>query len=246
MKKLPNSIYSKKQYRLTVLLIIIAFVILFLTSTFFEDTTYYTLILFIELFTLFFLLIKINPFFKLVKAVEKDLSYQKYEELVNKILQENLNEEMRNYVNILHANYTALKDVNKSIEIFETTHPPFIKQYQNFYYVVKGYYFFNKQDFERAKEYISELNNPKLKNVVNMFKLKIEIEQDQNIRPDVEKHFKYDTKNKLVNISNLAFLQEYFYKRDDIEKAKYYAQKIIDYHSDFDTYINLSKEILSR
>ena len=71
----------------------------------------------------------------------------------------------------------------------------------------------------------------------------IKIDNGEIIK-DIEKVYKLDNKEKFKNVVSAYNLMCYYSKQDDQEKAKKYAQMLLDFETDF-TYINnLANQVL--
>ncbi len=246
-KTLPIGYFSKKDY--------VTFIFLFLTTILTVSLVvifYKNIILLITFLTLFIgdifgfiFYAKKSKLRILLEKINKDLSFESFLKYINELenSKDILHFETYNFLKIIKANYYFTYDVDEGLKIFETCLEPTFTNYKNFYDVVLIEYYINKNDSLNAKKaFENNSNNKAIKNS-NFPYVFIAIFSELEI-PNIEIIFPLNNKLKINDCINLNTLMLYYYKRNNLNKAKEMAQKMLDMHSDFKHYNNLAKQIL--
>lgn len=253
-KCLPFNIFSKKELVITYIFFILISISVIGECIFIKGVWLF-IFLFITILAIFILfvvlLLKINPFNNALKAINKDLSFEKFINLISAIQngKDVLHPETDNYLQIIKANYYFVFDSNKGFEIFENTHEPDdkYKSYKDMYCMVKCIYHLNKGDLSSLKDEIKkyeELKNYN-RNFVNQIKFIQEIIFGVNEINNIENIFPAQgNRLRFQNCTNAYYLMNYYYKREKLDNAKKYAELIISMKTDFAEYNNYAQKII--
>jgi hypothetical protein len=170
-----------------------------------------------------------NPLIKLEQLIFNDVKINEYLSELNKLKENNLHSETLNYLCIFEANYMALVNKEKSIELFENVKYPVHKPYIKIYETIELCYLFNKRDQEAFYNKLNEfkLKYPKDKNIV-FYDYLFKIYDKNEVIDNFEKLNDINIKNKFARISRALNLMMYYEVREDHNKAKEYAKIIID------------------
>lgn len=234
--KLPYGIYSKKHNFLNTFLFLILFTIIMIISVYIILNIGFVLGLLITCILTFisiiFLSNAINEFIKVKKRYFKTLDFTQFSKDIDKILNENIHSETKKSVILEYCNIMFIYDKQKALEMFEQLDEPNVPLVKDLYEAIKVVYFFNKGNYELCIKLIDEFvnkTNSKLnvqKNALINFK-QIFLTTEE-IKDFETKILKTNKKNKYMEINNYNALMLYYYFRNDLQKAKIYAQKIID------------------
>ncbi len=254
--KLRLGVYSKKQKQdntiLTIILFILDLVIFVLCG---DDNPLFFVLLILCLFLINFMIIiivgnKINPIIKIKRELWNTLDINKCIKDINQILEtENLHSEsVKELKLILVESYTHI-DINKANELFSEIEEPYVKNIQSLYYMKKFVLELNNEQFEEAKETYNKFNQEFTEFLYKMNRLSMEYTYKtyltDEVVDEIEKKLLTNTKNKYINLCNSNGLMDYFYRRNDFEKAKLYANKVLDMNTDFLRFNEAAKNILS-
>lgn len=189
--------------------------------------------------------VKCNAANKLLSLVNKELSFERFDRELSRLLAGNLHPESVNYLMTLRANYLFAYDKAQGIEQFEKTVRPTARQYLAQYDLVEIVYLINTERFGEAEEAIrryldeykcSKSNAMKLRRTVAVYASEEEID-------DVEAIFSTDGKIPVQNLSNAYELMCYYRKRGNGAKAVEYARKIMETRSDFHDWLREARAL---
>lgn len=251
-KTLPIGYFSNKQVKIrNVSFIIFVFVLLgsvILTS--YLDSLLLSILLSIFIVLagtviIFYVFIINNPLNEAIRSINNHLSYHDLCKKIDEIKKNNLHPESENYLNIVLANYSVVADKNVSFKYFEETREPSTKSYVQIYNIVRINYYINSNNFEEAKKLMSMLKrNRRNNNLIQAFEREIIISSSNEIIENVESFYPLENKILFTSVTNCFCLMKYYYTRGNKEKALVYAHKLLDYHSDFSTYISYALQVI--
>lgn len=181
--------------------------------------------------------IALNPIFKLHYNINT-MSYSKFKHIINNVKSEKLHPENVNYINMLYTYYTYAYDPIEAYKYFDVCWEPSFKKYKYFYSYYKVLFAIYKNDSE-----IEELIlNIKLSKADRLYLEIINkaLNSEENIDNIERKLFVF---KGFRAISNCFILMQYYNKRGNKERAKYYSNKLLAYNSDFNYFNNKAKEI---
>lgn len=181
--------------------------------------------------------IALNPIFKLHHNMNT-MSYSKFKNVVDDMKSKKLHPESINYINMIYSYYTYAYDPIESYKYFDVYWEPSFKKYKYFYRYCKILFAIYKNDSE-----IEELIlNIKLSKADRLYLEIINkaLNSEENIDDIERKLFVF---KGFKAISNCFILMQYYNKRGNKERAKYYSNKLLAYNSDFNYFNNKAKEI---
>ncbi len=253
-KKIPFGYYSRRHYVIcTAIIAVIIAVLFFLTFKFVLDD-FMNIIWFLPLvgivtFILMFLtIILTNPYLKAVKKFYKDLNYKELNESLNKLYEENLHDEIRSEIMSIQSNFLIIIDKRHALDMFKEIKVPNNKNVLNTYEAVEIIMAINT-DKEKANELLTKFiqkNGRKVRGLTNKLVENLELlytifHSDEYIS-DIENKFKET--NRFTKINKYSALMTYYFTRNDINKAKDYAQMILDEKTLFKQINDEAQEIL--
>ena len=130
--------------------------------------------------------------------------------------------------------------------MFVTINKPTFKSFKPIYNVLEIVFYLNSREFDIAKSIIEKHKINKTISKKNLeITERIFIIEDKNQTIDnIEELYKTNNKMKILNVESTFIIMKYYYLRENIEKAKEYAKKLIEYKTDFIAYNNLATKIL--
>lgn len=250
-RKIPKGFYTKKHLFLFWFTVFIFGVITILLENFsysifnVEFSRYFLIYLIIILLSLIFICILIDPLIKIINKMNLKANYDEFVKGIDNILANNLHDEYRNYVNSVKVNYMYAKNLDEALKLFETLEKPLSKGLLAQYYIVKTLYYINTYNEELADATIHEMEAIRFnKKHINELKRIRKIFLSTDGIEEIEKIYRVNTPFMFVNLSNANTLMVYFNKRGNLEKAKEYAQFIVNSDTDLNEFINAAKSIL--
>lgn len=213
-------------YRWEILVLYIYFTItLTLSFIFVPSGGYFVLAIFFILYVYFIILILINrfihlkPFFKLYKNLDVNRFVESLEKIINIPY---LNPETRNKYLILFTKHMLIFNKGKFYELLKDCKLPKAKRYMYEYSGLSFHYGQTKEEFDNAfekmkREYYD--NKLKLKKITKFYEF-WQPYYGTNLKVDIARIYKYDTKKPYVNAVNLFVLIYYFYNEGNLSKVK--------------------------
>lgn len=190
--------------------------------------------------------ISANEFNKIIVKFQKDCDFEYFIKETNRILENpKLHSESINYINILRVTYMLGKHPDTLDFEKMGIKKPTTRAYYQVYYTSKFTLHLYRGEFEEAKELLRYVKDRKSISGVFIKMMENDLTSFTGVREieNVEKVYKLKG-NKFKILSNLHLLMRYYSIRNNIEKAKEYASKILEQHSQFDFYNNEAREIL--
>lgn len=187
-----------------------------------------------------------NELNKIAIKFYKDCDLNYFIKETNKVLMNpKLHSESINYINILRVGNMLGK--HPDVIDFEKMgiYKPTTRAYYPAYYTTKFTLHLYKEEFEEAKELLRYVKDRKsisgafIKMMENDLTAFLGVREIEN----VEKVYKLKG-HEFKILTNLHLLMRYYLIRNNIEKAKEYASKILEHNSQFDFYNNESRKIL--
>ncbi|MDE6584210.1 MAG: hypothetical protein K2K15_02300, partial [Anaeroplasmataceae bacterium] len=186
---------------------------------------YFALAIFLIIYVFFIILILINrlvhlkPFFRLYK----DLDINRFTESLEKIINiPHLDSETRNKYLILFAKHMLIFNKEKFYELLKQCRLPKAKRYLYEYSGLSFHYGQTKEEFDNAFEKMKrEYYNQKLKlKRITQFYEFWQPYFGTNLKVDITRIYKYDTKRPYVNAVNLFLLIYYYHNEGNLSKVK--------------------------
>ena len=245
-KTLPEGVLDKKiliaNYIYFASLVLIVFITVITLNHFNIKMTWSLLLIPIATIALIILNQLLNPLRKTLKLINKDLNYAEFQKSIDALLVKNIHPETYNYLTIIKANYMLVENKELAINIFKSTHQPKKnKQQIEFYKVIEVEILFREKKYNEALEKIKYLNPIHQANMTNLYNIVATETEILNI----ESICSNKAKLKFTEISNVKLKMYYYYTRNNIEKAKENAKKILDFSCDFKVYNEEAKRIIS-
>lgn len=247
--KLAYGTFSKKQAVFTWVnssIVAIIWMVLFFIKmfTFIEFVILMTICVFsVAIITSFSLNVARKAEFKFFK----NLDINELETSLNNINKEKLHSQTIINLKIILSNYMFMFDLEKGFELFESIDEPTIKPEMAKYQMIKIIYFINKGNKELALKLIEEYNNNK--NYPKVFKKSLNNTKDilysEKEIKDIEKKLLKNTNINLRKIQAYNSLMIYFNVRKNFEKAKYYANKILNLNTKCYEYNKQAEKIIN-
>lgn len=255
-KTLPVAIFSKKQYFVNNLyilgMIFLISLLMVLSILVWKWNVGAVIGLGIGLFILMFsglviIAMKIDPFRQMLIKMNRDAIYRDFEDRMNGLLKTNLHPETINYLNIIKSNFLAMVNNEESIVLFESTTYPTFKQYKVEYEIIEPVKYYNAGDFKKAQELIEvfERKYPKNKGF-HALKEMIRLQDVNEVKDDIEKEFNINSPMKFANLVHANYLLDYYSKRGNAEKAKYYAEFLLASNSDLEKCNKNARKVLEQ
>ena len=189
------------------------------------------LLLFIPVIFVFGIIILIvtNPLIRTLKTINKELNYQKYSSQLDKLVPNNLHPESRAYLEVVRANYMLLENRDEALKYYESISAVTAKQFIIPYATVKANFAALKHDgaeFGQAIALIKanagkrgDLLASKINPIWDVYNNKNEIQ-------NVEEIFNVNEYLPIKKIINKNILMNYYYSRENKDKALYYANEL--------------------
>lgn len=245
-KTLPEDILDKKiliaNYIYFFSLVLIGFITIMTLYHFNINVIWCLLLIPIAIIALVILNQLLNPLRKTLNLINKDLNYAEFQKSIDALLIKNIHPETYNYLTIIKANYMLAENEELAIKLFKSTHQPKKnKQQIEFYKVVEVEMLFREEKYNEALEKIGCLNPVHQANMTNLYN----IVATENEILNIESICPNKAKLKFTEISNVKLKMYYYYTRNNIEKAKENAKKVLDFSCDFKVYNEEAKRIIS-
>lgn len=247
---LPAMVYSKKQFILNnasiflAIVLVIAFVAI---AEFIKLDTWQALLIALPLVIIIVptILIKADPLRPIIKLMNKEANYAKFCSELDKLYAENLNKETKSYLDLVKVGYLFSVDLDQANLLFEEIKKPTNKIYLISYEITEISYYTNKKEYDKAKELIAlfEQKYPKNKACKSIIEL-IRLSDSNEVSENIENTMPINTLFKFINLCNAQFLLNYYKNRNQIDKAKNYANFILDANSDLEMVNKDAKEML--
>lgn len=245
-KTLPEGILDKKiviaNYIYFASLVLIAFITIMTLYHFNINMAWSLLLIPIATIALVILNQSLDPLRKTLKLINKDLNYAEFQKSIDALLIKNIHPETYNYLTIIKANYMLAENEELAIKLFKSTHQPKKnKQQIEFYKAIEVEILFREKKYNEVLEKIGHLNPVHQANMTNLYNIlatENEILNIESLCPD-------KAKLKFTEISNMKTKMHYYYTRNNIDKAKENAKKILDFSCDLKVYNDEAKRIYS-
>lgn len=242
---LPDGVCFKSElnvmYIYWILIFILTMGITILLTIFEISFLWLILLIVIEVIAIYFVIKKSNYLIKVLNTINNDLDIDKFIELIDKALANNINLEMYNYLLIIKANYLFCYDKEKAISVFNQVHKPNNKKYLETYYSVKFAYELNMNNYLEASETIENINSlvkENFKNTLKVFSCKDEM-------LNIESIYKEDTKIMFNNIDSMYIKMIYYYTRNKVDLSIKIAKRLIEKVPNFYEYIKTAEKIIN-
>ena len=246
--------YFSKKHRKQVYLVLglsflVAVAVIFLFDMLLETGIFVAMLMAFPVIFIFILVgnVLVNPLQKAIKKFHKDQDFLDFEKTVLSLKENNLHPDTNSYLDAFYGNYLATYDVAKSIEWLNQVERPTYKTYIPFYDMFLIINAVNEENYEESYARLNAFiqNHPKQKlNYINLERsVQIYLTTDEVL--NVETLYPINKKYPLVNLINANLLMVYYKKRGNLEKAKYYAEFIINNTTTLKQYINDANEVLN-
>ena len=192
-------------------------------------------------------IILINPLLRAIVFMNKRADYGKFEKRINNILNNNLDDESRNYVLMIKFNYMFAINKKEAIYLFENIKKPSFKRYLKDYYNIKACYHINKREFDEAYSCICEMKKLNVsKKIIRLTNIVIDVIKTNDDIEYIEKYFLINTPLKFTNLSSANILLIYYYTRNKYQEAKECAEFIKKNTKCLTEFIKYSDEVLEK
>lgn len=252
-KTLPEGLFSNKQLILQsisimIIVILVSIVIILNMNNLipFQPWISYVLLFAVSFIILFACALIFNPLNKVLNKINKELSYSSFKKELLVIKNNKLHPNTINYLNIVLANYTFSYDIDEACNLFEECQVPKNKSHKRIYDIVAINYYINKKQYDDAKMVLDSLRGNKINQaiVTNLERYLIVFSTNEEIA-NIESFINCNNRLNYVNIGNYFTLMYYFNTRNDLCKAKEYANKIISLDSDFVYYNKEANKVIN-
>lgn len=252
-KTLPEGLFSNKQLILQsisiMIIVILASIVIILNMNNlipFQPWISYVILFVVSFIILFACALIFNPLNKVLNKINKELSYSSFKKELLVIKNNKLHPNTINYLNIVLANYTFSYDIDEACNLFEECQVPKNKSHKRIYDIVAINYHINKKQYDDAKMVLDSLRGNKINQaiVANLERYLIVFSTNEEIA-NIESFINCNNRLNYVNIGNYFTLMYYFNTRNDLCKAKEYADKIITLNSDFVYYNKEANKVIN-
>lgn len=252
-KTLPEGIFSNKQLILQsisiMIIVVLASIVIILNMNNlipFQPWISYVILFVVSFIILFACALIFNPLNKVLNKINKELSYSSFKKELLVIKNNKLHPNTINYLNIVLANYTFSYDIDEACNLFEECQVPKNKYHKRIYDIAAINYHINKKEYDDAKIVLDSLRENKINQaiVTNLERYLIVFSTNEEIA-NIESFINCNNRLNYVNIGNYFTLMYYFNTRNDLCKAKEYANKIISLNSDFVYYDKEANKVIN-
>ena len=252
-KTLPEGIFSNKQLILQsisiMIIVVLASIVIILNMNNlipFQPWISYVILFVVSFIILFACALIFNPLNKVLNKINKELSYSSFKKELLVIKNNKLHPNTINYLNIVLANYTFSYDIDEACNLFEECQVPKNKYHKRIYDIAAINYHINKKQYDDAKIVLDSLRVNKINQaiVTNIERYLIVFSTNEEIA-NIESFINCNNRLNYVNIGNYFTLMYYFNTRNDLCKAKEYANKIISLNSDFVYYDKEANKVIN-
>lgn len=252
-KTLPEGIFSNKQLILQsisiMIIVVLASIVIILNMNNlipFQPWISYVILFVVSFIILFACALIFNPLNKVLNKINKELSYSSFKKELLVIKNNKLHPNTINYLNIVLANYTFSYDIDEACNLFEECQVPKNKYHKRIYDIAAINYHINKKEYDDAKIVLDSLRENKINQaiVTNLERYIIVFSTNEEIA-NIESFINCNNRLNYVNIGNYFTLMYYFNTRNDLCKAKEYANKIISLNSDFVYYDKEANKVIN-
>ncbi len=248
-KKFKDGIYSSKQNTLMILMHLLYLgTIPYLVSAYFfkRNCLVYEAFGFVLLSFIIIIIVGVlsSPGYKAIRKYKKSGNCNDFIHDLDKLkaMSDRINDETINYIEMLRVNVYFLVDVEKAKELFIKLKVPTHKYYKGIYQRLEIDYLISINNLEEARKKVASyrLKNP----IVERYIIVLEVNDISYYEENIERIIRTNLSKKIDLINNLSYLMTYFSLRNNEEKAKFYAEKILSLNTDC-TAINLkAKKVL--
>ena len=252
-KTLPEGIFSNKQLILQsisiMIIVVLASIVIILNMNNlipFQPWISYVILFVVSFIILFACALIFNPLNKVLNKINKELSYSSFKKELLVIKNNKLHPNTINYLNIVLANYTFSYDIDEACNLFEECQVPKNKYHKRIYDIAAINYHINNKEYDDAKIVLDSLRENKINQaiVTNLERYLIVFSTNEEIA-NIESFINCNNRLNYVNIGNYFTLMYYFNTRNDLCKAKEYANKIISLNSDFVYYDKEANKVIN-
>lgn len=248
-KKFRDGIYSSKQNTLMILMHLLYLgVIPYLVSAYLfkRNCLVYEAFGFVLLALLIIIFVGVlsSPGYKAIRKYKKSGNCNIFIHDLDKlkVMSNRINDETLNYIEMLRVNVYFLVDVEKAQELFVKLKIPTHKYYKGIYQRLEIDYLISINNLEEARNKVAtyKLKNP----IIERYSIVLEVNDISYYEDNIEHIIRTNLTRKIDLINNLSYLMTYFSLRNNEEKAKFYAEKILSLNTDCSA-INLkAKKVL--
>lgn len=193
----------------------------------------YYLLLSIPLVIIWLILFMIftNPVIKALKAINKNLDYDKYNSIIDSLMPNNLNPESRAYLETIRANYMLLDNKEEALKYYETVSTVTAKQFIVQYAIVKANFAAMMHDGAQFGNAISLINTYGRKNKDKVLMIENaywKVFNSNDLIENIEEIFDVNAPIPISRIDNKNMLMYYYDSRGFKDKALVYANELKD------------------
>lgn len=184
---------------------------------------------------------KTNTNIKLLGIVNKEMNFEKFNDLLTETLKNNLHPETYNYLMIIKTNYLIAYDLEQAIELSKSLKEPTAKQFKTIYNSVIAEIYVNSKQFDKFHEIINNVPAVTQSALLNYEKVIATTDEMLNI----ESAFPVNLRLPFSNASSYEARMTYYHTRGNKEKAIEYAKIIKSYCPGLKEYVKKADLILS-
>ena len=188
-----------------------------------------------------------SPLRKIVLKFNKEINFANFEkEMLEMISHDYLHPDAKSCLECFYANYMALYDKEKSLQYFENIKEPKHKAYKRTYDLVSLYHSLNKRDEEEFYKQLEQfkIKYPKFKNFSRVETSANIFLKDEKI-DNVDAIYDMNKSSNIQKLINANALMVYYHRRNDLVKAKKYAEYVAKHGNDLKYTVLKANEILS-
>ena len=192
---------------------------------------------------------KNNVLFNVLNEFYDTLDYEVCEKKLIELYKQPLHSETRKQLMLHHVNLLLVIDLKRACEMYELIETPKLKSVLGLYKIIEVFIQVNKREYDSLKETIIQLEK-EYTDILNKQSIKqrkriYEVLCTQNEISDIEASVN-KPKKKFIKILDYNSIMNYYLVRNNINKAKEYASKILEFNTNFNELNKATKDILNK
>lgn len=192
---------------------------------------------------------KNNVLMNILNEFYDTLDYETCEKKLIELYKQPLHSESRKQLMLHHVNLLLVIDLQRACEMFELIEMPSLKSNIGFYKIIEVLIKIDKKEFgnlldtinQMEKEYTDIFNKQSIKQIKRTYEVLCTENEILDIEANVNKPMK-----KFIKILDYNNIMNYYLVRNNIEKAKEYAEKILEFNTNFLELNKISQDILNK
>lgn len=252
--KLNYGCYTKKQQKRTNLGIIIGMAIISIIGVVFIILDLNLIIGFViglvlTFFSMMFISSKNNVLINIINEFYNTLDYETCEKKIIELYKQPLHSETRKQLMMHQVTLLFYIDLKRACEIFDLIEMPTLKSNLGLYKTTQLLIKINNDETEGLyesilqleKEYTDIINKQNIKTLKYAYDIHFTTKNIENIELQIN-----NAKNKFMKINSYNNLMQYYKARNNFIKAKEYANKILEFNTNFHELNKEAKNILNK